>query len=239
MDPLVRLHYLDNLGVTQYVAHARLPGAKVSPVLERPHAEVRPPSSIMPDLTKAFTNPITHNNASKVTTGTPTDSAGAPRTVPPATAENASTSNIFTCQIVYWCVQDLLIIADMPRLDNPQIALLNDMLFAIKRDRVPSPNAFQWPLGKMPDRSLNAARDYFQGMLEGGILKQSNLRQILVFGAHALQLLDGEAIQENTASSKRYLDWPLVVMPELRVMLLQPICKKDSWKQLLPLVPSA
>lgn len=145
----------------------------------------------------------------------------------PATATTSS----FQCQLALWIAGDLLVIADMPRLDNVQQTLLRNILQAIGRpDTLDNLRQYTWPQGR--DRSLHAAREHFQGMLDGGLL-QTNLRQVLCFGSAAATLLvTGDSAEPAT----QYKDWPVTSVCALHDMLAQPARKADTWRTLQVLV---
>lgn len=243
MDPLRRLHYLEVTGITQYVARTRLPGAKPSPVLERPRTTV---TAETPETLIALPETQPKPTASTLLAAAKNSIPDAGNTVAPVypaaasaqrtVAQPPATKTAFQCQLAFWCVNDLLVLADMPRLENTHVALLNDILFAIQRDKVAAPEAFQWPSGKIKDSSLTAARDYFQGMLEAGLLQKGNVRQILAFGDDAAQLLQQVTHTEQETLAERFHDWPLVILPALHAMIETPANKARAWKQLSPLV---
>lgn len=252
MHPLLRLQYLDNMSIIQYVARTPLQGAMPSKHLIIAPLE-SPADSILPDdkiPSHPDSNPLAAPSLAQTITTTPppkTVSSIASTILPIKNQRNIK--DVFQCQIAYWHVNDLLILADMPRLDNAQLSLLNDMLFAIKREKVATPDAFRWPPhntqdASFTDASLSAARDYFQGMLEGGILKKNTVRQILIFGKAPIQLLNENAetspdITGTDAALDRFQNWPIITLDNLRSMVDTPSSKAVAWKKLALLVSTA
>jgi hypothetical protein len=141
----------------------------------------------------------------------------------------------FQCQIAIWTVNDLLILADAPRLDNSQLTLLRNILQAIGRtDNLSDAKQFSWPLPQRKDKKLLAAQEHFQGLLDGGLLKTNGLRQILCFGDAVCALLHTDAsTHENDAPENnvlQYQDWPVTSVCALHEMLAQPTRKAETWR---------
>lgn len=219
MNELLRLHYLDAMGISQYVARMPLPGAcpSLSIPLEIPQENLTAPvtllqKNLVPEK-PAFQKPAYEKPAAM-----------------PAT-------DIFQCQLAIWSVEDLLVIAEAPRLENSHLSLLRNILQAIgRKSDLPAVQQFVWPLPQRKDRSLQAARDHFQGLLDGGLLKQKidqkiPVRQILLFGKTTAALLQEspDVIQSGTLD---YHSWPVLIVHSLHEMLQQPECKRDVWKAL-------
>ncbi len=224
MNELLRLDYLEAMGITQYVARMPLPGACPSPVI---HVEViePEPKSIAAMLDESF------SAARKSTTPpTATSSFSTPQ------AATTSIPAAFQCQIAIWTVNDLLILADAPRLDNSQLTLLRNILQAIGRtDNLSVAKQFSWPLPQRKDKNLLAAQEHFQGLLDGGLLKTNGLRQILCFGDAVSALLHtNDSAPEKTAL--QYQDWPVTSVCALHEMLAQPSRKADTWRRLQVLI---
>lgn len=227
MDEALRLHYLDAMGITGYVARAPLPGALPSPALQPSAAEAE----------NVAAAPV---RVSQLLAADPALSKPKPQHVPAATSTVAATpvaasaSPVFQCQLAIWAVDDLLVLADMPRLDNSQQQLLRNILQAIGRNQsaLPAVKQFSWPIPQRKDRSLEAARDHFQGMLDGGLL-QKDLRQVLCFGSVAAMLLVTDDGAEPVA---QYKDWPVTTVCDLHEMLADPSRKAGTWRALQVLV---
>lgn len=241
MDPVLRLRYLDALGITQYVARKPLPGAKpsvlidVAPATMAAGLEVAPVAyAPAPGLIEVIETAIIETTIPKkpfvTDVSNPESTASQENPLP---VKRTVISQAFQCQVAYWHTSDLLILADMPRLDKACLLILNDILFSIQREKPSAPEAFHWPIEKVAEKSLHSAQEYFQGLLDTGLLKREGLRQILLFGRSPLQLL---GIDENGLHSDRYQDWPVIALPGLRHMLEHPASKADAWKKLLPLV---
>lgn len=229
MDELLRLDYLEAMGITQYVARTPLPGARPSPVIElatsaqTAQQPARITTLIDVDLPDKKSSPAIAARPIPVTPVSTT--AAAPASLPTA----------FHCQIAIWTISDLLVLADAPRLDNSQLTLLRNILQAIGRtDNLSDVKQFSWPLPQRKDKSLVAAKEHFQGLLDGGLLQTSGLRQILCFGDSVSVLLTtGEA---EPANVQQYQDWPVVTVCALHEMLAQPARKADTWRKLQVLV---
>jgi hypothetical protein len=225
MNESQRLDYLEAMGITQYVARMPLPGACPSPVIEleiaAPEQPVRITSLIDADL-QDKKNP-----------------AAIPAKPVPVSPDIALTSlpTAFHCQIAIWTVSDLLVLADAPRLDSSQLILLRNILQAIGRtDNLSDVKQFSWPLPQRKDKSLLAAKEHFQGLLDGGLLQTRGLRQILCFGDSVSALLNpGET---EPANLQQYQDWPVITVCALHEMLAQPSRKADTWRALQVLIRS-
>ncbi len=236
MDELLRLQYLDAMGVTQYVARAPLPGARPSAIVEielptTTNAAMTDVAALLPErqpqhkLHTAAHNPPSHQHILETAAATPITRKTAP---PTRTATIEKSQDTFQCRIAIWTVDDLLILADCTRLDNEVLTLLRNILQAIGRSTELSPaQQFVWPLQQRKEKSQHAAREYFQGLLDAGPLQNISLRQILAFGEHAAALL-----QTDPASTHHYHDRALVSACSLRDMLEQPLRKRETWKTL-------
>jgi hypothetical protein len=152
-------------------------------------------------------------------------------------AEPTALHAIFQCQIAIWTVADLLVLADAPRLDNSQMTLLRNILQAIGRgEALSDTRQFSWPLPQRKDKSVLAAKEHFQGLLDGGLLQTSGLRQILCFGDAITTLLStGET---PTGNLQQYGDWPIINACALHEMLAEPAKKAGTWRSLQVLVRS-
>lgn len=235
MNELLRLDYLEAMGITQYVARMPLPGACPSQVI---HVETEQSISV----TALFDDE--DFSITKKSSTLPTSTPSNPTSVA-ATASNATTSTpaTFQCQIAIWTVNDLLILADAPRLDNQQLTLLRNILHAIgRKDNLSDTRQFAWPLQQRKEKSLAAAQEHFQGLLDGGLLKTNGLRQILCFGDTVNALLHTtDFVSEKSTPEKhvqQYQDWPITHVCALHEMLSQPTRKADTWRTLQALIRS-
>ena len=173
--------------------------------------------------------------ARKSSTSIPTPAS---KIAPQIESTSSAATTAFQCQIAIWTVNDLLILADAPRLENSQLTLLRNILQAIGRtDNLSDAKQFSWPLPQRKDKNLLAAQEHFQGLLDGGLLKTNGLRQILCFGDTVSALL-----HENTStvenSVQQYQDWPVTGVCALHEMLSHPARKADTWRALQELVRS-
>jgi hypothetical protein len=237
MNELLRLDYLDAMGITQYVARKPLPGARPSPVIqlavqspEQPAPEPQAPEK-SGRMTSLIGADLPDKKNSQATSAKPIPATPASIT----DAAPTSLPDTFHCQIAIWTVGDLLVLADAPRLDNSQLTLLRNILQAIGRtDNLSDVKQFSWPLPQRKDKSLLAAKEHFQGLLDGGLLQTSGLRQILCFGQSVITLLNtGDTDTENM---QQYRDWPVITVCALHEMLAQPSRKADTWRTLQVLV---
>jgi hypothetical protein len=227
MNELLRLHYLDAMGITQYVARTPLPGAHPSPLitLERPQQKNAARESLLLENISTEKPAVTAKRSSLQTQQAPVGKS------------QPTHSDIFQCQLAIWIVEDLLVLAEAPRLDNTQLSLLRNILQAIGRKTdLPPVRQFSWPIPQRKDRSLQAAREHFQGLLDGGLLKRHPdqkmpVRQIILFGKHIPALLQATEA-DSTDASFNYHDWPVIVVSSLHEMLQQPALKRDVWKAL-------
>lgn len=226
MDELLRLDYLEAMGITQYVAHTPLPGARPSPVIHMEIVAPTQPSRITELLDEQIPSARKSPAPSPQISVLPTPSTVAASTALPA---------VFQCQIAIWTVADLLILADAPRLDNSHVTLLRNILQAIGRtETLSDARQFSWPLPQRKEKSVLAAKEHFQGLLDGGLLQTSGLRQILCFGDLVNTLLNtGETESDN---AQQYQDWPVVTVCALHEMLAQPSRKADTWRTLQTLI---
>ena len=236
MNELLRLDYLEAMGITQYVARMPLPGACPSPVIhvETTHTEIptsEQPASIAAMLDESFS--AARN--SFTSTSTP---ASISKTTPHTESTSSAAPTTFQCQIAIWTVNDLLILADAPRLDNSQLTLLRNILQAIgRKDNLSDAKQFSWPLPQRKEKNLLAAQEHFQGLLDGGLLKTNGLRQILCFGDTVSALLHtNDSVSEKHAT--QYQDWPVTSVCALHEMLAHPARKADTWRALQVLVRS-
>ena len=236
MDAVLRLRYLDALGITQYVARAPLTGAKPSVLLDLLPVSLPPDTQNIPAAHSSTPGLLESIAATTPGSGLARNPDDTESTLPAGNSLPARTpviSERFQCQLAYWHIEDLLILADMPRLDKSCLLILNDILFSIQREKPSAPEAFHWPIEKVAEISLHSAQEYFQGLLDTGLLKRGGLRQILLFGHSPLQLL---GLDDSSMYGDRYQDWPVIALPSLRHMLEHPASKADAWKKLLPLV---
>lgn len=227
MDDARRLAYLDAIGITRYVARRPLPGAKPSPEPAAPAHPATQRSEAEPSPAIALTTGPAFNRA-------PTAAA------PTAVLEKRHgtpgvPTGVHHCQIAIWLIGELLLLADAPQLDNTQLNLLRNLLRALGRpDTLPDVHQFHWPLPQRKDKSLDAARDHFQGMLDGGFLQDTTIRHILCLGNAAAVLLD-----EGSGTSTdlhTYRERPVTMIASLQQMLREPERKRDAWPRLQPLV---
>lgn len=223
MNELLRLDYLEAMGITQYVARMPLPGACPSPVIELDIAVTEQPAKIAALIDADLAD-------KKNPPAIPAKPAPVNPDITPTSLPTA-----FHCQIAIWTIGDLLVLADAPRLDNSQLILLRNILQAIGRtDNLSDAKQFSWPLPQRKDKSLIAAKEHFQGLLDGGLLQTRGLRQILCFGHSVGALLNpGET---EPAHLQQYQDWPVVTVCALHEMLAQPARKADTWRALQVLV---
>lgn len=233
MNELLRLDYLDAMGITQYVARLPLPGARPSSVI---HVEAEQAVSVTAlfdevdfSVSKKPVPQVVRQPAATASPSSPLSAASIPAT--------------FQCQIAIWTVDDLLILADAPRIDNNQITLLRNILLATGRTgSLSDVRQFSWPLAQRKEKHLSAARDHFQGLLDGGLLKNPGLRQILCFGENVLPLLvtdgavDSVADNPGSISLQQYQDWPILTTCNLQNMIEQPERKAHTWRVLQVLV---
>lgn len=230
MDEALRLDYLDAMGITQYVARTPLPGARPSPVLAVAATGQPEAGPVSAAIRPAQVSQLLDDNTAARMDKRPPPAVAVPTIATPAPT---TASPAFQCQLALWTADDLLVIADMPRLDNPQQALLRNILQAIGRT-VPLSGVqqFSWPISQHRDRSLVAARDHFQGLLDGGLLQQHSLRQILCFGNRSSTLLAAD----DDNPPLQYRDWPVTTVCALHEMLAEPARKADTWRTLQLLV---
>lgn len=239
MDERLRLDYLEAMGITQYVARTPLPGALASVIMafeDTVAAEEQPAAPVKPQRQGHIATLLEENFADSTQVGKiHTDNK--PAKIEKSILQNARTLPVtHQCQIAIWTTGDLLIIADAPRMDNSQLNLLRNILIAIGiRDALPDVKQFHWPIHQCKDKSLLAAREHFQGMLDAGLLKQPGLRQILCFGKEASTLLVQGDMEAGIALD-RYQDWPVINACSLHEMLAEPARKADTWRVLQVLV---
>lgn len=233
MNERLRLNYLDAMGIVQYAARFPLLGALPSPEIEQ--------DDVFDDAIE--TSASSANNAQQLRqlldaeTAHPQSPPASRRRITPqktAAPPQPIDNTVFHCQIALWQVDDLLVLAETPRMDNTQLTLLRNILKAIGRTtQLANASQFSWPLPQHKDKSLSAARDHFQGMLDGGVLKNTTVRQILCFGSNVTQLPNNNDGSINTA---QYRDWPIIAACTLNAMLETPSKKADTWRTLQILV---
>ncbi len=239
MNELARLQYLDAMGITQYVARAPLPGARPSPLLNIawPQPEKENPVDVLEsvEVLRANVSPAQHttimSTPEKFTPENPAPEKPAPEKSAP---QKNTDHSVFQCQIAIWSADDLLILADCTRMDNPLLTLLRNILAAIGRTTELSPaQSFNWPITQRKEKNHHAAREHFQGLLDAGPLKKSGLRQILVFGEQSLSLLGSDNPRASIANtSNSYHDWPVIATDSLQHLLETPASKRATWKSL-------
>ncbi len=236
---LRHLQYLDAMGIIQYVARRPLPNALASSVItvqpvprENLHSLAAPkqvPQTAAAITTKSALVDIKIPELESSKRGQVTVK------ISPVASLAKSAVVTFQCQIAWWLVDDLLLLVDAPRMSDQQITLLRNILRALKRsDDLPPAQQFSWPLAQRKDRSLEAARDQFQGMLDEGPLKQLTVRQIIILGSAPTRLL--QTNEANSARNSRYCDWPVLSFDNLQLLLDEPQRKAGVWNMLLPLV---
>ncbi len=238
MNEWLRLDYLEAMGVVQYAARFPLPNALSSPVIEIEESfedEIVAPTAnsaraAMPESLRS----ILEKETALLTPPQPQEkSTAAPKTE--ITPAQTTASPLFRCQIAFWLIDDLLVIAETPRMDNKQLTLLRNILKAIGRpEQLANTHQFSWPLSQNKDKTLHAARDHFQGMLDGGALKNTAARQIICFGNTANTLL--AHTDSGSTHTTQYRDWPIITVCALHEMLEQPSRKAETWRTLQILV---
>lgn len=248
MNERLRLNYLDAMGIIQYAARFPLPNALPSVLSEDvddeannetayQYSETLSSPSKASSITALLENEFApHTKATPLKT-TPQQTTPSQKSV---TAAQTTRAAVFHCQIAYWAIDDLLVLADVPRLDNAQTLLLRNILKAIGRtEQLPDIGQFTWPLPQRKEKGLQAAREHFQGLVDGGPLQNRALRQILCFGEKVCILLanDGNTTAPESASiPTQYRDWPIIAACALHEMLEQPTRKADTWRALQILV---
>lgn len=259
-----RLHYLAALGITQYRARQPLPLAL--PSTEYQHIDLALWQTQRTPTTTAATTPTAKpasQPAATAISGTAprlasialdNDRPATPKVVTepehtPATPPLGNSEPVFQCQLALWPLDDMLLIADIQRLDNPQVQLLRNILSALKRTAaLPAPQQFSWPMAKRRDQGFGSAREHFLGMLDAGVLKRQELQQLLCFGAQSGLLLTEDhtlyqALTDSELPTAELLtklsavnsahDWPTTVLPSLEQMLRAPARYKPLAWQLL------
>lgn len=122
---------------------------------------------------------------------------------------------------------------DSPGLSSSEIALLESILFAIKKKPVDGPaydkEIFSWPslVGAHQDKGRQAAREAVKSYVNGKVYR-NRIRNILILGNKALEnmdafLLEGEAVQLTATFS-------------LSEMLQNPGLKPVVWKNIKKLI---
>ncbi len=239
MNERLRLDYLDAMGIVQYAARFSLPNALPSPVIEiadwADEEEITPTannltaqnaSAAMPESIRS----LLEKEAASLAPAQPSE-----KTFAHTRKETATAAPLFRCQTAYWLIDDLLVIAETPRMDNPQLTLLRNILKAIGRsEQLANAQQFSWPLSQNKDKTLAAARDHFQGMIDGGALKNTAARQIICFGNTANTLLT--QTDSDSTQTTQYRDWPIIAVCALHEMLAEPSRKADTWRALQVLV---
>ncbi|HNI36894.1 MAG TPA: hypothetical protein PKZ68_01235 [Pseudomonadales bacterium] len=233
MNERLRLNYLDAMGIVQYAARFPLLGALPSPEIEQ--------DDVFDDAIETSTAPA--NSAQQLRQLLDAETSRPQSQTTPShhvasqkiTAPTQSIDNsVFRCQIALWQADDLLVLAETARMDNTQLTLLRNILKAIGRaTQLANASQFSWPLPQHKDKSLTAARDHFQGMLDGGALHNSTVRQILCLGNSITSLLHSDS---ESSSTQQYRDWPVITVCALHEMLEKPNKKADTWRTLQVLV---
>ncbi len=234
MHERLRLDYLNVMGITQYVARSPLPGALHSPIIH--DIASNDSNALSTIIEESSSNTLTHI-AELLDSTTTLQAAPAPLSATqqrsnPAASTNTNAAILFHCQIAFWTVDDLLVLAEAPRLDNPQLTLLRNILNAIgRKEQLPNAGQFSWPLPQRKEKALAAAQEHFQGLLDGGALQHnSKVRQILCFGEQIPTLL------QEQSQAQQYRDWPLITVCTLQDMLTHPARKSDTWRTLQVLI---
>lgn len=235
MHERLRLDYLNVMGITQYVARSPLPGALPSPIID--DIASNDSNALSTIIEEPSSNTLTHIAELLGSTTATLQAAPAPLSATqqhsnPTASISTNAAILFHCQIAFWTIDDLLVLAEAPRLDNPQLTLLRNILNAIgRKEQLPNAGQFSWPLPQRKDKTLAAAQEHFQGLLDGGALQHgSRVRQILCFGEQIPMLL------QEQSHTQQYRDWPLITVCTLQDMLTQPARKSDTWRTLQVLI---
>ncbi len=241
MGEALRLAYLDAMGITQYVARTPLPGARPSPlpqpIPDEDETETATGTlsrlSDLLDVQALRTRP--ERDALVLPSAKAVDPIDAAYNTPTA---SRSAQPVFQCRLALWTTGDLLVIADAPRLENSHLNLLRNILHAIGRTQPLSEvTQFTWPIPQRKDKGMEAARDHFQGLLDGGLLQRPGLRQLLCLGDMAAPLLSSG--DSDSTSPLQYQHWPVIQVCALHDMLTEPMRKADTWRTLKILVTTA
>jgi len=223
MNEVSRIAYLDAMGIDTYVARVRLPGAAASlPRVEPPRAsDPAPPAMPTSLLRDALPGPADL---------TATRDSAAPS--PPAMesgAQRASAGAVTRFSLAAIVAGRLLWLEELQ--DNPlaaeQVQLVQGMARALGAgDEKPQVSRFDWPIhnNQQLDLGESAASAALAGFI-GRKLEQLTCRGVVLLGEQCrLRVpLDqlGAATVVNTVSTAE--------------MLLQPLRKKQAWRDLQPL----
>lgn len=235
---LLRLYYLQQLGITSYVPRNFLPGALVvtaDPAVEpqqrvAPEAEVVVKPAIVFEAEPVISSPAITRNVF-VDEPRPAPPAREVDAAPPRSAEQ----EMAPFQILFVVVSPVLAIAVQipaamkPVLRESDTRLLGNVLrwLGLAWPSQAVPLHFRWPLPGLPDTGAEQAGKGLQVFLEQAALEQP-FKQLLVFGGEpASALRSGGGGQCNT--------WQAWYTHSLAELLAVPALKHETWQTLLPL----
>jgi hypothetical protein len=236
---LLRLHYLQAMGISSYYPRFRLPAALPSQPCPWPQAiaEAAPVTPVAQQ--PAATGMATPENAPQSPRPRPT-SAELPATKPKQVtvvsrpAESAQ-SGALQFQLLLLAVDtELALLCQIPALSKPQLQdrqarLLHNLLRWLGK-ALPAnaaPRRFQWPLPGMPlhDDQQQAVASLGHFVQQAAV--EQPFRHLLLLGGQLAEQLASTAFVPDTCQ--------LTVIPGLDEMLALPQQKRDAWQALLPL----
>jgi hypothetical protein len=245
---VLRLQYLQMLGITSYYPRFRLPGAKVSAQCEWPFAE-----GAVAKLANE-TTPVAEQAARVATAAAPRVAVEGPSRGPvreasrkepaPVVAGGAGAAteagDAVHLQLLLMSVDaELAVLNQIPALARPQLQerqqlLLGNILRWLGKaaDGMHAPRLFKWPLpGLTVTNTRSEAGASLSRFLEQAVIEQP-FRHLLVLGEHAADCL---AAYAATGQAHPTQPWRMLTTHSLDEMLAMPQLKRAVWQDLLPL----
>ena len=250
MNEGLRQHYLEALGVTQYVPRFVLPNALSSRLCELPLArEDDEPAAGEDTVPGAISAPAMVRARFSLDAFEPEDTAAAPAPAPQAarsvtdtnkTAVAETSSERVSLNLALWRAPRGIHILDSREPDDalPTPALVQQIVARhFHGDHVlGSAEVIRWPFPGQQDSSWQAAHAMLQGFVESRV-EAGSVTALVLCGEMATRALLGESpssFADRCFQSAResVLDLEVLVLPSLRDILAQPKLKSALWRSL-------
>lgn len=262
MNELQRLHYLDAMGIEQFVPRKLLAHAAISRLCELSDFEdttvvepleivaeerVLPKAAdvvnrLLDTETKTIKVVPEQSQNTALEENTPGKTAAAELTATVQNADPVQKTEAVRFSLAVWHLQNGVLVLDShePRAALPTEKLLANILLAagLLNLNLPKKGRLNWPVNpELPtEGGWQAAREYFEAYLDAAHQKLA-IKRVLVFGAEALKALvdegDAEQKQFTQGFNLPLLDASGMYFPSLATLLRHPEYKALVWRGLL------
>ena len=254
MNELVRMQYLDAMGIDSFVPRMVLPAARISAACELPVALVdyQPATEFIDPLEQDVSQPAT---PSPKTTAIVQQllSAGEPAPASVATSKPAVSSGLTLQELLaakpkkqlrfiltVWQLANGVVFIDTkePKAALPTSALLGNIIKGLyPSESIPKPDSIHWPLMEASvaqDNALNEAREMTHAFLASRF-EVTTPTLLIVMGRVASDMVitapqsDSGAMAFGESASPSHLPCAAVYLPSLAELLREPTLKYAIW----------